>query len=116
MGAPSEKAPPAKKEEGKAVEGELEKEAKKLKDAKEAKKNGKDAKPEVEMSEEDAALKENLELMVTRAGDPAAGVAKLALETMRKEIKTATRCVREHSCAQPWIWDLARVCARVCPC
>ena len=89
MGAPVEKAP----EKGKEGEGELEKEAKKLKDAKEAKKNGKDAKPEVEMSDEDAALKENLELMVTRAGDPQAGVAKLALETMRREIKTATRCV-----------------------
>ena len=45
----------------------------------------------VEISEEDAALKENLELCVSRAGDPDAGVAKLALETLLKEIRTATR-------------------------
>jgi hypothetical protein len=45
----------------------------------------------MEMSEEDAALKENLELMVMRASDPQEGVAKLALETMRREIRTATR-------------------------
>jgi len=60
--------------------------------AKDASKNGK-AKLEAELSEEDAALKENLELMVMRASDPNAGVAKLALETMRREIRTATRCV-----------------------
>lgn len=53
---------------------------------------GKDKTPEVELSEEDAALKENLELMVMRASDPKAAVAKLALETMRREIRTATRC------------------------
>ena len=33
---------------------------------------GKDKTPEVELSEEDAALKENLELMVMRASDPKA--------------------------------------------
>jgi len=54
-------------------------------------KGNKDKKPEMEMSEEDAALKENLELMVMRASDPQEGVAKLALETMRREIRTATR-------------------------
>jgi 26S proteasome regulatory subunit N1 len=54
--------------------------------------NGK-PKLEQELSEEDAALKENLELMVMRASDPKTGVAKLALETMRREIRTATRCV-----------------------
>mmetsp|Transcript_8940 Transcript_8940/g.29445 ORF Transcript_8940/g.29445 Transcript_8940/m.29445 type:complete len:913 (-) Transcript_8940:65-2803(-) len=53
-------------------------------------KGNKDKKPEMEMSEEDAALKENLELMVMRASDPQEGVAKLALETMRREIRTAT--------------------------
>jgi 26S proteasome regulatory subunit N1 len=37
------------------------------------------------------ALKENLELMVVRSADPKAGVAKLAMETMRSEIKSATR-------------------------
>lgn len=77
---------------------EKEKETKKTDDgsvdgAKDASKNGK-AKLEAELSEEDAALKENLELMVMRASDPKAGVAKLALETMRREIRTATRC--EH--------------------
>ena len=53
-------------------------------------KNKKDEKKEVELSEEDLALKENLELMVTRSADPQAGVAKLAMETMRSSIKTAT--------------------------
>lgn len=53
-------------------------------------KNKKDEKKEVELSEEDAALKENLELMVTRSADPQAGVAKLAMETMRSSIKSAT--------------------------
>jgi 26S proteasome regulatory subunit N1 len=38
-------------------------------------------------------LKENLELMVTRSSDSKAGVAKLAMETMRSEIKSATRSV-----------------------
>lgn len=53
-------------------------------------KNKGDEKKEVELSEEDAALKENLELMVTRSGDPQAGVAKLAMETMRSSIKSST--------------------------
>ena len=53
-------------------------------------KNKKEEKKEVELSEEDLALKENLELMVTRSADPQAGVAKLAMETMRSSIKTAT--------------------------
>ena len=51
----------------------------------------KDEQKEVELSEEDMALKENLELMVVRSADPKAGVAKLAMETMRSEIKSATR-------------------------
>ena len=46
---------------------------------------------DVELSDEDLALKENLELCVTRSADPKAGVAKLAMETMRREIKSATR-------------------------
>ena len=53
----------------------------------------KEEKKEVELSEEDLALKENLELMVTRSSDSKAGVAKLAMETMRSEIKSATRSV-----------------------
>ena len=52
---------------------------------------GKDAKPEIELSEEDLQLKTNLELLVQRVMDSKAGVAKLALESMRTEIKTATR-------------------------
>ena len=71
-----EKAKPAEKIE----------KAEKVKDEK----NKKDEKKEVELSEEDLALKENLELMVTRSADPQAGVAKLAMETMRSSIKTAT--------------------------
>ena len=53
----------------------------------------KEEKKEVELSDEDLALKENLELMVTRSSDSKAGVAKLAMETMRSEIKSATRSV-----------------------
>lgn len=71
--------------EEKAKPAEIEK-AEKVKDEK----NKKDEKKEVELSEEDLALKENLELMVTRSADPLAGVAKLAMETMRSSIKTAT--------------------------
>ena len=49
------------------------------------------AKPEIELSEEDLQLKTNLEVLVQRAMDSKAGVAKWALENMRTEIKTATR-------------------------
>ena len=49
------------------------------------------AKPEIELSEEDLQLKTNLEVLVQRAMDSKAGVAKLALENMRTELKTATR-------------------------
>ena len=58
---------------------------------KSTKTTGKDAKPEIELSEEDLQLKTNLELLVQRVMDSKAGVAKLALESMRTEIKTATR-------------------------
>lgn len=62
------------------------------KDGDKGKKADKDApKKEVELSEEDLALKEALELMVTRVSDPEPGVVKLALEGLRKEIRTATR-------------------------
>ncbi|CAL6277114.1 unnamed protein product [Bathycoccus prasinos] len=57
---------------------------------KSTKTNGKDAKPEIELSEEDLQLKTNLELLVQRVMDSKAGVAKLALESVRTEIKTAT--------------------------
>ena len=58
---------------------------------KSTKTTGKDAKPEIELSEGDLQLKTNLELLVQRVMDSKAGVAKLALESMRTEIKTATR-------------------------
>ncbi|CAL6276477.1 unnamed protein product [Bathycoccus prasinos] len=57
---------------------------------KSTKTTGKDAKPEIELSEEDLQLKTNLELLVQRVMDSKAGVAKLALESMRTEIKAAT--------------------------
>jgi hypothetical protein len=64
--------------------------------AKDGTTGGKDAKPaEVELSEEDLQLKTNLELLVQRVMDSKAGVAKLALESMRTEIKTATRYERD---------------------
>ena len=44
----------------------------------------------VELSSEDLELKANLELMVVRAADVDAGVAKLALEGLRKEIRSST--------------------------
>lgn len=43
-----------------------------------------------ELSEEDQELKRNLELMVERVGDSDAGVQKLALDSITKEIHTAT--------------------------
>lgn len=47
-------------------------------------------KVEDELSEEDQALKEKLELLVTRAMDVDTGVQKLALDTIRNEIRSAT--------------------------
>ncbi|KAM0859898.1 hypothetical protein ACQ4PT_046894 [Festuca glaucescens] len=43
-----------------------------------------------DLSEEDQALKEQLELYVVRAQDTDPGVQKLALESMRQEIRSAT--------------------------
>lgn len=45
---------------------------------------------EEDLSEEDAALKEQLELLVERVQDTDAGVQKLALDTIRSEIRSAT--------------------------
>ncbi|CAI5978757.1 unnamed protein product [Closterium sp. NIES-64] len=56
---------------------------------KDAKKK-KEEKKQDELSEEDLALKQALDLMVERLSDSEAGVQKLALESMRKEIRTAT--------------------------
>lgn len=46
--------------------------------------------PDAELSEEDRALKERLQLMVSRTMDRDPGVQKLALETIRSEIRSAT--------------------------
>ncbi|GJN18990.1 hypothetical protein PR202_gb06216 [Eleusine coracana subsp. coracana] len=54
-----------------------------------AKSKGKKKKDD-DLSEEDLALKEQLELYVLRAQDPDPGVQKLALESMRQEIRSAT--------------------------
>ncbi|KAL2629531.1 hypothetical protein R1flu_014217 [Riccia fluitans] len=53
-------------------------------------KKKKDEKKEEDLSEEDAALKEQLELYVERVNDQNPGVQKMALESMRQEIRTAT--------------------------
>lgn len=53
-------------------------------------KGKKDEPVEEELSEEDAELKANLELMVTRVSDPELPLQKAALEGLRKEIRTAT--------------------------
>lgn len=54
------------------------------------KKAEKEEKPDDELSEEDQALKEKLELLVTRVKDSNTGVQKLALQTIRSEIRSAT--------------------------
>jgi 26S proteasome regulatory subunit N1 len=53
-------------------------------------KAGKDEDPDADLSDEDRALKEKLDLLVERACDPNPGLAKLALETIRVEIRSAT--------------------------
>ncbi|BAF24798.1 26S proteasome non-ATPase regulatory subunit 2 homolog A [Oryza sativa Japonica Group] len=55
-----------------------------------AKGKKKDENKDDDLSEEDQALKEQLELYVVRAQDPDPGVQKLALESMRQEIRSAT--------------------------
>lgn len=62
---------------------------KEAKDAKDAKKK-KDEKKDEELSEEDLALKQNLELLVERVRDPEPGIQKASLEHMRQEIRTST--------------------------
>merc|ERR1712232_42192 len=47
-------------------------------------------KKQEELSEEDAKKKADLDMMAQRAQDPDQGVAKLALETMATELKSAT--------------------------
>ena len=48
-------------------------------------------KAKVSLSAEDAELRDALLLMVTRASDPEPGVQRLALEGLRREIRSATR-------------------------
>ncbi|XP_015881444.2 26S proteasome non-ATPase regulatory subunit 2 homolog A [Ziziphus jujuba] len=56
--------------------------------AKDAKK--KDDKKDEDLSDEDLALKQQLELYVERVQDPDPGLQKIALESMRQEIRTST--------------------------
>jgi len=49
------------------------------------------AKEPAALTPEDIELKASLLLMVERAADVDAGVQKLALESLRREIRTATR-------------------------
>lgn len=60
----------------------------KKEDVKKGKKKGE--KEEEEMSEEDLALKEAMELMVTRTADVEQAIRKSALDSMTKEIREAT--------------------------
>ncbi|XP_071686374.1 26S proteasome non-ATPase regulatory subunit 2 homolog A-like [Rutidosis leptorrhynchoides] len=50
----------------------------------------KDEKKDEDLSEEDLALKQQLELYVERVSDPDLGLQKVALESMRQEIRTST--------------------------
>ena len=63
------------------------------KDSSEAPLPGVAKEDEVELSPEDQALKDGLELAVERVQDSNDGVCKLALETMRKEIRSATSTI-----------------------
>jgi hypothetical protein len=54
--------------------------------------------PPAELSAEDVELRDALVLCVQRVLDPDAGVATLSLETLRTEIRTATRCVPRCGC------------------
>lgn len=60
------------------------------KDRKPGAESAKEEDGEEDLSEEDAALKEQLELLVERVQDNDAGVQKLALDTIRSEIRSAT--------------------------
>mmetsp|Transcript_42278 Transcript_42278/g.97895 ORF Transcript_42278/g.97895 Transcript_42278/m.97895 type:complete len:911 (+) Transcript_42278:49-2781(+) len=82
--------PPPKPDEAKAPEADPSDVDKKADKA--GKKNEKDKKDEEEdeLSPEDRALLEGLELAVTRTSDPSADVVKMALEHLRTEIRTST--------------------------
>ena len=72
---------PEKKEAEKKPAGE---------EAKAGEKKGKKKEEENELSEEDAQLQKEMELLVTRAKDPVLELRKAALQNMVKEIRTAT--------------------------
>lgn len=74
--------------EGIPIAVPVESKEKEEKDKKDKKKKDKEKKEE--LSEEDKQKKEEFELLAQRAQDPDVGVAKLALETMVKELKTST--------------------------
>lgn len=71
-------AAPEKEEKKAAQEPKKQKDGKKKED------------PDAELSEEDLELKRNIELMVERCKDQDAGVQKLALDSITKEIRTTT--------------------------
>ncbi|KAL4620465.1 hypothetical protein ACB092_06G156000 [Castanea dentata] len=60
------------------------------KDSNDTKKNKKDEKRDEDLSEEDLALKQQLELYVERVQDADPNLQKVALESMRQEIRTST--------------------------
>ena len=66
-----------------------------------AKPPAKPAAAPAELSVEDSELKAALLLMVERAGDADAGVQRLALESLRREIRTATRRVQRAALCTP---------------
>lgn len=77
-------------DEKKPVAVSVESKDKEEKEKKEKEKKKKDKDKKEELSEEDRQKKEELELLAQRAQDPDVGVAKLALDTIVKELKTAT--------------------------
>ncbi|XP_050248370.1 26S proteasome non-ATPase regulatory subunit 2 homolog A-like [Quercus robur] len=60
------------------------------KDSNDTKKNKRDEKRDEDLSEEDLALKQQLELYVERVQDADPNLQKVALESMRQEIRTST--------------------------
>lgn len=65
-------------------------EEKKPDDTKKQKDVKKKEDPDADLSDEDLELKKNIELMVERVKDSDAGVQKLALDSITKEIHTTT--------------------------
>ncbi|KAF8886531.1 26S proteasome regulatory complex non-ATPase subcomplex Rpn1 subunit [Infundibulicybe gibba] len=80
---------PKKKKEDPSEKDKEEGSSKLLKDSKDAKDDGKDGEGE-ELSEEDLALKNELEMLVERLKESNTDLYKLALETLRTLIRTST--------------------------